>query len=137
LEKFTPNYAPLEKAIASLEEALNFFFKQEEDTVAYRVARAGAIQNFEFTYELCWKFLHRKLEQDLGKLTVAGISRKELYRIAVKHLLLENSTSWFEFHEARNLTSHTYNGETADEVCLSLQSFLNSAKKLYLKLNEV
>jgi hypothetical protein len=30
--------------------------------------------------------------------------------------LLDSVEEWFEFHEARNLTSHTYSEKTAEEV---------------------
>ncbi len=128
------DYDSLKNAIVSFDEAIHFAEPLEVKTIAFRVARAGVIQNFEFTYELCWKFLKRRLEADFGKSIADGLSRKELFRLANKHRLIENVDDWFAFHEARNETSHTYDAGTAQIVYQESIRFIVFAKNLYNKL---
>ena len=49
----------LQQAIRSLESAIGVFDHKLADSqttpAEMNVIRAGVIQNFEFTYELCWK----------------------------------------------------------------------------------
>ena len=55
----------LQKAVNSFERAIkvaDIMIKGDVDTDTEEVIRAGVIQNFEFTYELCWKFMKRWLE---------------------------------------------------------------------------
>ena len=65
----------LRKAVESLERALRvaddeaFTSGLNEDQG--ETVRAGVIQSFEFTYELCWKFMKRWLEANLGMVYVA------------------------------------------------------------------
>jgi uncharacterized protein with HEPN domain len=42
---------------------------------------------------------------------------------------------WFSFGDARNLTSHTYNEETAQQVFVTAQDFLPHAQTLLSRLN--
>ena len=92
------------------------------------LVRAGVIQNFEFTYEMCWKFMKRRLAEDLGATRVDGIPRRELFRLAAEHLLIDDVASWFRYHTARNLTAHTYNADTADEVFRVVRAFVSDAR---------
>jgi len=120
------------KAISSLENALTVYTAsaslsrsdQERD-----VLRAGVIQNFEFTYELSWKFMKRWLEINVSP-TIDGSTRKELFRIAAENRLIDKVEAWMQYHQSRNETSHTYDTATAEEIYTSAVPFLKDAKAL-------
>ena len=99
--------------------------------------RAGVIQNFEFTYELCWKFMKRWLDNNLGSANVDGVARRELFRLAVEHRLINDVDAWMIYHDARNETSHTYNNAKAAEVFEIARKFFPDAKKFLTDLEKV
>lgn len=98
------------------------------------LVRAGVIQNFEFTYELCWKFMRRRLREDIGDALVDGISRRELFRLAAEQKLIEDAGVWFVYHEARNRTSHTYDAAVAKEVYAATLDLAKDAATLLANL---
>ena len=116
-------------AIASSDKELKTLSKAQRDLI-----RAGVIQHFEFTYELCWKFMQRWLEKNLGSAYVDGIPRKELFRIAAENQLISDTKSWMDYHEARNKTAHTYNENTAREVFNAAKLFIKDAQDFLKKL---
>lgn len=99
-----------------------------------KAIRAGVIQNFEFTYELCWKFMKRWLGHSLGSARVDGVARRELFRLGAEHRLIKDVEAWMVFHDARNETSHTYDDAKADEVFEIARKFLPEAKALLTRL---
>lgn len=99
--------------------------------------RAGLIQNFEFTYELCWKFIKRWLDNNLGSTNVDGVARRELFRLGVEHRLINDVDAWMIYHDARNETSHTYNDYKAEEVFEIAKKFFPDAKKFLADLEKV
>ncbi|NPV02822.1 MAG: nucleotidyltransferase [Brevinematales bacterium] len=101
------------------------------DGITRKGLRSGMIQNFEFTYELCWKMMKRWIEGNIGRVYIEGVSRRELFRFARESLLIDNIEKWMNYHEARNITSHTYNEEMADEVFRIAMDFIIEAQKLY------
>jgi nucleotidyltransferase substrate binding protein (TIGR01987 family) len=124
----------LRKAVESLERTLavandksfmSGLSDDQKDTI-----RAGVIQNFEFTYELCWKFMKRWLEINLGSAHVEGVSRRQLFRLAAESRLIGDVDEWMEYHDARNETSHTYNEGTAEDVFGTARDFLADAARL-------
>lgn len=122
----------LEKSVASLGRAVAYStarIAESEDSVQIEVLRAGVIQNFEFTYELCWKFMKRWLEFNVGKSVVDGVPRRELFRLAAESLLINEVECWMRFHEARNQTSHIYDPEISEEVFQIAVSFVSEAQK--------
>jgi nucleotidyltransferase substrate binding protein (TIGR01987 family) len=129
-----------EKALKSLEE----LSKQTENKelmdnfpeILKRGLIAGLIQNFEFTYELSWKYIKRWLENNLGNTEVDGVSRRQLFRLAIENKLIEDVETWMKYHYARNRTSHTYNISTAEEVYEVALEFLKDAKKLLVAIGE-
>jgi nucleotidyltransferase substrate binding protein (TIGR01987 family) len=125
----------LEKAITALEDLA---MKAEEPSVIDSLdetlregIKAGVIQHFEFTYELCRKMLKRWLDVNIGKEAMLGNTQKELYRYGAEKGLLDDPTVWWRFHESRNQTSHTYDPETANEVYRVALEFIPHAKALY------
>ena len=118
----------MEKAVDSLARAV----AQPKD----EFIRDAVIQRFEYTYELCWKLLRRRLAEDQGDAEVKMLSRKELFRMASEYGLIEDPSPWFSYHKARNETSHIYDEEKAEEVYGVALSFLAAARALLTCLQE-
>ncbi|MCF6346095.1 MAG: nucleotidyltransferase substrate binding protein [Thiomicrorhabdus sp.] len=128
----------LQKAIQSLKEALLVHqqYATGEDGALGRTLQSGVIQNFEFTYEICWKFLKRWLAENLGKSSVEGLSRRELFRLSVEYRLMDSVETWMIYHRARNETSHTYDQKIAAEVFEVAKGFLSDAECLFSTLQK-
>ena len=78
-----------------------------------RLEQQGLIQGFEFTHELAWNVLKDYLENK----GISGlIGSKDATRSAFKNGLIGHGEDWMNMIEARNLSSHTYNLETAQEI---------------------
>jgi nucleotidyltransferase substrate binding protein (TIGR01987 family) len=125
----------LQSALASFERALKFSQKIIDDKSfsedEKEVIKAGVIQNFEFSYELCWKFMRRWLEQNYSESFTAGITRKQLFRYAAENLLIEDYDAWMHFHELRNKTSHTYDSEVAAEIFEAAGNLFRHSRLFY------
>jgi nucleotidyltransferase substrate binding protein (TIGR01987 family) len=107
----TINIEPLLKAFKKFE-----LFRQNLDT---EQEQAGAIQAFEYCFELSWKMMKRLLEVR-GKV---GNSPREVFRMAALEGFIKNPEIWFDFIKKRNLTVHTYEEQEAREVINVLPSF--------------
>ena len=123
----------LRKGLLSLEKALEVAAAEKMsafDQATQEVIKAGVIQNFEFTYEMCWKFMKRWLENNVGATYIDGVTRRELFRLGAENRLITNVNGWIEYHEARNETAHTYDSEKADEIFRIARRFYADAKSL-------
>jgi len=78
-----------------------------------RLEQQGLIQGFEFTHELAWNVLKDYLEAQ-GFIQIVG--SKNASRIAFRNELISDGEVWMDMIKARNLSSHTYNTETAEEI---------------------
>lgn len=78
-----------------------------------KLEKQGLIQSFEYTHELAWKIM-----QDFfvfqGNSEVRG--SRDATREAFKNELITEGDHWMEMIKKRNLTSHTYNEETAEVI---------------------
>jgi nucleotidyltransferase substrate binding protein (TIGR01987 family) len=95
------------------EKSLNYL----EDALAIKqpdvIQRAGIIQFFEMTYELAWNTLKDYL-QEQGFLNLN--SPRDAIKKAFEIELITDGNIWLKALEDRDLTSHTYDEETAIEV---------------------
>lgn len=134
----TLDLTSLQKGIAALSRALGTLpdiSKAPEVTPAVReTLQGGVIHAFEFTYELCWKFMRRWLALNISPEAVSGISRRQLFRLAAEHGLIADWDRWMAYHEARNLTVHTYDQEVAEKVVKVARTFLADAEALLQQL---
>jgi nucleotidyltransferase substrate binding protein (TIGR01987 family) len=137
----TLDLSSLEKAVFSLERAVRVCGEKSalpataEDELA--LMKAGVIQNFEFTYELCWKFIQRWIRENRTPEDADHPrSRRELFRLAAQYGLVADPLPWFDYSEQRNLTSHTYDEETAEKVYAAALRFLPDARELLRRLEE-
>ena len=129
----------LEKSVAALNAALaksnDSEFMSALDDVATSLVKSGVIQHFEFTYELCWKFIKRWLDMNISLTIADGVTRKELFRMAAENRLIDDVDRWMQHHEARNETSHTYDPAIAERVYRAAHDFAHDATRLLAALN--
>ncbi|MCK6388374.1 MAG: nucleotidyltransferase substrate binding protein [Zoogloea sp.] len=75
--------------------------------------KQGLIQGFEYTHELAWKVLKDYLEYE-GVHGIVG--SRGAVREAFRRGLVEDGEAWMDMIDKRNLTSHTYNLDTANAL---------------------
>ncbi|MEK7123642.1 MAG: HI0074 family nucleotidyltransferase substrate-binding subunit [Patescibacteria group bacterium] len=105
-------------SLARLEEIL-----KKEKTIENR---DSAVKRFEFTVELSWKSVQKFLKSE----EIICRSPKECFKEAFKFGLVGDDARWLEMMEDRNLTVHTYDEETADEVYNRLPKYLEILRML-------
>ncbi len=97
------------KALQNLREAVEL----SQSRALSSLEQQGLIQSFEFTHELAWNVLKDYLAHK-GIIDVIG--SKDASRDVFKNGLIEQGDDWMDMIKARNLSSHTYNPEVAQEI---------------------
>lgn len=103
------------KAFSQLKDAVEL----SSERVLSGLEEQGMIQAFEYTHELAWKmtkdFLQEKGNNDL-------YGSKDTTRLAFKLGIIENGEVWMDMIKSRNLTSHTYNEDTAKDIVADIKN---------------
>jgi nucleotidyltransferase substrate binding protein (TIGR01987 family) len=97
------------KALSQLNEAVELSRRR----ALSKLEEQGLIQAFEYTHELAWNTLKDFLK-DRGNAVIYG--SKDASREAFKLGIIENGEVWMDMIKSRNMTTHTYNEETAREI---------------------
>jgi nucleotidyltransferase substrate binding protein (TIGR01987 family) len=87
--------------------------------------KTGAIKCFEYCYELSWKLM----KKILLKKGVETSNPRDAFREAGINHLVDDPEMWFDFILKRNLTSHTYDEQLANEIFEFLPIFLKEMDK--------
>ena len=111
--RWKQRFANYKKALKTLTDAVEL----SNQRPLSKLEQQGLIQGFEFTHELAWNVLKNYLEEQ-GYVGLIG--SKDATRTAFKNELLDNGDTWMDMIKARNLSSHTYNTETAEKVATDI-----------------
>ena len=95
-----------DNAIEKLNKSLEKDIKEDE------LYLDAIIKRFEFSYELAWRLMKRFLSYE----GVDAQSPRAVIREAFNNGLINNPNVWLDMLEKRNLSSHTYNQETAETI---------------------
>ena len=129
----------LEKAVSQLATSLGYLNSDlARNDRGLRVQfRAAAIQAFEFTYELAVKMLRRQLEQIVANpAELRAMAFMDLVRTGAEAGLVEDVGRYRLYREKRNITSHAYDEERAEEVLAVLEPFLADVRYLLAELKK-
>ena len=119
----------LRKAVDRLSEGILELQANESSIV-----RDGVIQRFEFTTELAWKATREYL-MDQGFVDIN--SPKTVMKEAFSFGLITDDKIWIQILNDRNLTSHIYKEEIADEICERIiKTYFREFKALSKRLAE-
>lgn len=77
------------------------------------IEQQGLIKAFEFTHELAWNVMKDYFEYQ-GNASIMG--SRDATREAFQRNMVADGHGWMEMIKSRNMTSHTYNQEIADEI---------------------
>lgn len=125
------NLTSFRRALDSLDRGL----ARAEAVPGDEELRDGAIQRFEYSYELAWKSLKRVLEAEAASPDELDLlSFRDLIRLGAERGLIDDPSEWFEFREGRNVSSRTYDAAKAAEVYSSTLKFAPAARRLLEKL---
>lgn len=102
---FTKAFRQLEKFVAK--EELNDMEEQ------------GLIKAFEYAFDLALKTLQDLLKYK-GYMEIVG--PRPVIEQSFKDGYILDGFNWMKMHLSRNLTSHTYNEETAEEIIADIRS---------------
>jgi len=126
----------LREALAALNTSLRYL---ESDLAADPDVkdqfRAAAIQAFEFTYELAFKFMKRQLERIVPvPASVDEMTFMQVVRAAAEAGLVSDVSRFREYREARNITSHSYDRTKAQRIAAGLPRFASDVAELLTRL---
>lgn len=125
--------AIFKKALSSLEELYDdYLFKKDGmNNKDFCIYRDALIQRFEYTFELTWKLLKHFFKfVDLEVDSIELESKKGLFRVAAKIGLISDVERWFVHLLDRNLTSHTYDEDYANEIFINIPNFIHDSNEL-------
>ena len=117
--RWIQRFSNYNKALKTLTEA----YELNEERTLSKLEKQGLIQAFEYTHELAWKVM-----QDFfiyqGNNEIRG--SRDATRQAFSTGLIEDGDNWMEMIKKINLTSHTYNEATSEEIYNSIINHFHS-----------
>jgi len=127
----------LERAIAQLEKSYSYLDSDlsRQDPDLRDQFRAATVLAFEFTYEVAVKMIRRQLGQIVATPSaLREMAFMDLIRTAADAGLVRDATPFKVYRELRNITSHTYDADKAEEIVQEIQAFLADVRFILAEL---
>ena len=121
----------LKRALAQLKFGVDLM-KQRDLSI---LEEQGIIQAFEYNHELAWNLLKDYLSEYGGLVDLIG--SRDTTREAFKRGLIEKGELWMEMIKSRNLSSHTYNEDTAKGLLKIIPEYFVEFEKLVAKFTKL
>lgn len=119
------------KALGELEEAVEL----SRERSLSKLEKQGLIQLFGYTYELAWQVMEDFFLYQ-GNPEIRG--SRDATREAFKNGLIDDGEIWMDMIKSRNLTSHTYNEDIANEIAdKTSDQYYEAFRSFKAKMNEV
>jgi nucleotidyltransferase substrate binding protein (TIGR01987 family) len=114
--RWEQRFSNYKRALTKLKEVVQ---KAKDETLS-ELEREGMIQRFEYTYELAWKTL-----QDLFKYKgyTDVIGPTPVLNRAFQDGYITDGEGWKAMKKSRELTSHTYDDQTAEDIAEDIIEF--------------
>jgi nucleotidyltransferase substrate binding protein (TIGR01987 family) len=113
---------------AALDQLEGFF----EPPALNEREQQGLIKAFEYCFELGWSTLRDLLLAE-GNADLFG--SRDTLRLAFSRGLIDDGEAWMRMIQDRNLTSHTYNRVTAEQISAQVsESYLGCFQRLRARL---
>ena len=123
-------------ATENFEQALQQLKEYLSQPVLTNRDRAGIIQGFEMTYEQAWKTIQKfsiMMGSDVG-------NPRQAFTLAIQSQWIPRAEEsvWLSMIEDRNLTSHTYHQDLANEVLARIREiYLAAFDRLLSQLKQI
>ena len=128
------DFLSFEKALNQLKKHHNFALNENDPELKFAL-KTATIQSFEYSYEIALKMLKRVLRNNLSSdEELELMSFKDLIRVAAQFDIIENPQSWFGYRNKRNITSHTYDIDKAEDIFIIIPAFIVDVENLLKKL---
>ncbi len=121
-----------ENAVASLHKILERYKRENYDIDI----RDAVIQRFEYTFAFAVKMIIRFLQYDAPVSDNAIGFNNAIRQANQLGILLTDLEQWSEYRKKRNLTSHTYKEEIAEEVVSIVPVFIEDVDFLLSELKK-
>lgn len=116
------------KSLLTLQEALKLLDNPAYQQI-YKSLRDSAIQRFEYTIDIFWKFLKVYMQEELNVSLDSNTPRFVLREAVHAQLINEEEAELFIAGIAdRNLTSHTYQEHVAEQIIHQIPSYYTAMK---------
>lgn len=141
METIAIKFNMLKTALKRFEQSLSYFVAAKknhiklqlstEEDIAYTVARDSIIQRFEFSVEIFWKYLRLYLEEH-EKVSVKTNTPRAVIRTACQARILseEQADVCIAMVASRNLTSHIYKEDIAEQLARDIPQYYELLKQL-------
>ncbi len=130
--RWQQRFSNYQKALLQLQDAM----KLSQKRALSLLEKQGLIQGFEYTHELAWKTMKDFLEYRGATEAIYG--SKDATRQAFSLGLITDGEVWMQMIKSRNLTSHTYDEETIQEIVeLILNHYIALFEAFESKLSKI